>query len=60
MHTENIFEKLLTAVKQEKENGSSLAEMKDFLELPDYKDWGHYEDWLGINVETAYNELDRQ
>ncbi len=51
------FEKLLTVVKQEKEKGKSLTEMKESLELPDCKDWGHYEDWLGVNIETAYNEL---
>ncbi len=51
------LEKLLAAVKQEMDNGRSLAEMKESLKLPDYKDWGHYEDWLGVNIETAYNEL---
>jgi hypothetical protein len=39
------------------DNGRSLAEMKESLELPDYKDWGHYEDWLGGNIETAYREI---
>ena len=51
------LEKLLAAVKQEMDNGRSLAEMKESLKLPDYKDWGHYEDWLGVNIETAYREI---
>ncbi len=51
------LEKLLAAVKQEMDNGRSLAEMKESLELPDYKDWGHYENFLGVNIETAYREI---
>lgn len=51
------LEKLLAAVKQEIDKGKTVAEMKQSIKLPEYKDWGHYDDWLGVNVDTAYTEL---
>lgn len=54
------LEKLLTVVKQEIDKGKDLAEMKESIKLPEYKDWGHYQDWLGVNIEAAYNELSQQ
>ncbi|MFQ5956438.1 MAG: MBL fold metallo-hydrolase [Candidatus Brocadiales bacterium] len=51
------LERLLMVVKQEIEKGRTLTEMKESVKLPEYKDWGHYEDWLSVNIEAAYNEL---
>lgn len=54
------LEKLLAAAKQEIAKGKTVDEMKQSIKLPEYKDWGHYDDWLGVNIEAAYNELSRQ
>ena len=54
------FEKLQTVAKQEFEKGKTLEEMKESLKLLEYKDWGHYDDWLSVNIETAYNELSQK
>ena len=54
------FEKLQTVAKQEFEKGKTREEMKESLKLPEYKEWGHYDDWLSVNIETAYNELSRK
>lgn len=51
------LEKLLLTVKQEFKKGRTLAELKESIKLPEYKDWGHYEDWRTINIETACKEV---
>ncbi|NOR64801.1 MAG: hypothetical protein GQ468_02155 [Candidatus Scalindua sp.] len=50
----------LIVSKKEFEKGKMLEEMKDSLKLPEYKDWGHYDDWLSVNIETAYNKLSQE
>ena len=54
------FKKLQTVAKQEFEKGKTLEEMKESLKLPEYKEWGHCDDWLSVNIETAYNEISRK
>lgn len=54
------FEKLQTVAKQEFEKGKTLEEMKVSVKLPEYKGWAHYEDWLCVNIETAYNEISQK
>ncbi len=51
------LEKLLTVVKEAFKKGKTLDELKESIKLPEYKDWGHYEDWLTINIETACKEV---
>lgn len=50
----------MTLVKQEFEKDKTLAEVKGSVKLQEYKDWGHYGHWLNVNIETAYNEINKK
>jgi glyoxylase-like metal-dependent hydrolase (beta-lactamase superfamily II) len=37
--------------------GKSLDEMKQLIKLPKYQHWGRYEEWLPLNIEGMYRQV---
>jgi glyoxylase-like metal-dependent hydrolase (beta-lactamase superfamily II) len=52
------MEALYHMVKAAKENGASLAETKAAIKLPEFSDFGRYDEWLEENIEGMYSLVD--
>ncbi|MEE9605639.1 MAG: hypothetical protein V3V70_08710 [Candidatus Scalindua sp.] len=50
----------MTLVKQEFEKDKTLAEIRESIKPLKYKDWNQYGDWISVNIETAYNEINQE
>ncbi len=48
---------LRSEVKRYIKMGKSVDEIKKEINLPEYKNWSKYNDWLPLNTEKAYREL---
>jgi len=48
---------LYTAVLKEARAGRSLKEMQETIKLEKYKDWGRYKEWLPLNIEGMYRNI---
>jgi len=55
--TRQFFEDLVAAVSDGMAAGLTLEELKDSVELAQYRDWENYARLLPDNVEAAYNNL---
>lgn len=51
------LEDLYRAVLREARAGKSLEEVKQSIKLEKYKDWGQYKDWLPLNIEGMYRNI---
>ena len=47
---QNYFDDLYAAVQKELDNGTNLFKIPNKVELPKYKHWKNYEEWLPMNV----------
>lgn len=47
---QNYFDDLYAAVQTELDNGTNLFKIPNKVELPKYKHWKNYEEWLPMNV----------
>jgi len=47
---QNYFDDLYAAVQTELDNGTNLFKIPTKIELPKYKHWKNYEEWLPMNV----------
>ena len=47
---QNYFDDLYEAVQTELDNGTNLFKIPNTVELPKYKHWKNYEEWLPMNV----------
>jgi len=50
---------LYDQVKAGREEGRSVAELKQKITMADYRDWGQYDAWLELNIEGMYRNLDQ-
>lgn len=55
--TRQYFEDLVAAVSAGMADGLSLDELKDAIELENYRDWENYDRLRRDNIEAAYNNL---
>ena len=51
---------LYTAVLAQARAGKTLEQMKQNIKLEKYKDWGHYDEWLALNIEGVYQRVSLQ
>ncbi len=51
------FTDLIEAVRERVDQGQTLAEIQESLELPAYADWGRYDEHLELNIEGVYRAL---
>ncbi len=51
------LEDLYTAVLKEARAGKSLEEMQQSIKLDKYKDWSQYKQWLPLNIEGMYRNI---
>ena len=51
------LESLRDRVRAQMQAGKSLEAIKQIVTMEDYKDWGSYNDWRGLNVEGMYRYL---
>lgn len=51
------LEDLYEAVLAEARAGTSLEAMQQRIKLEKYKDWGRYEEWLPLNIEGVYKQV---
>ena len=51
------LEDLIAAVTRAVIQEQDLDRLRESVELPQYRDWGMYEEWLPMNVERIYNLL---
>lgn len=54
------MEDLYAAVLAQARAGKSLDEIKQSIKLEKYKDWGHYDEWLALNIEGVYQRVSLQ
>jgi glyoxylase-like metal-dependent hydrolase (beta-lactamase superfamily II) len=54
------MEDLYSAVLAQARAGKTLDEMKLRIKLEKYKDWGHYDEWLPLNIEGVYQRVSLQ
>lgn len=54
------MEDLYAAVLAQARAGRTLEEMKQNIKLEKYKDWGHYDEWLVLNIEGVYQRVSLQ
>ncbi len=51
------LEDLYAAVQKEARAGKSLEEMQQSIKLEKYKDWSQYKQWLPLNIEGIYRNI---
>ena len=51
------LEDLNAAVLKEARAGKSLEEMQQSIKLEKYKDWSQYKQWLLLNIEGVYRNI---
>ncbi len=51
------LEDLYAAVQKEARAGKSLEEMQQSIKLDKYKDWSQYKQWLPLNIEGMYRNI---
>jgi hypothetical protein len=51
------LEELYAAVLKEARAGKTLKEMQQSIKLEKYKDWGQYKQWLPLNIEGMYRNI---
>ena len=51
------FTDLIQAVKGSMEQGQTLEQIQESLELSAYADWAFYEEFLSLNIEAVHREL---
>jgi glyoxylase-like metal-dependent hydrolase (beta-lactamase superfamily II) len=51
------LEELYAAVLKEARAGKTLQEMQQSIKLEKYKDWGQYKQWLPLNIEGMYRNI---
>lgn len=51
------LEDLYAEVLKEARAGKSLPEMQQSIRLEKYKDWGRYKEWLPLNIEGMYRNV---
>ena len=51
------FTDLIQAVRVRMDEGQTLEQIQDSLELSAYADWGFYEEFLPLNIEAVHREL---
>ena len=54
------MEDLYAAVLAQARAGKTLEETKQNIKLEKYKDWGHYDEWLALNIEGVYQRVSLQ
>lgn len=54
------MEDLYAAVLAQARAGKTLDEMKRNIKLEKYNDWGHYDEWLALNIEGVYQRVSLQ
>ena len=60
---EHVFEyieyidDLINAVKQRMDQGESLEQIQESLQLSEYSDWIFYEQFLKMNIEAVHKEF---
>jgi glyoxylase-like metal-dependent hydrolase (beta-lactamase superfamily II) len=54
------MEDLYAAVLTQARAGKTLDEMKQNIKLEKYNDWGHYDEWLALNIEGVYQRVSLQ
>lgn len=54
------MEDLYATVLAQARAGKTLDEMKQNIKLEKYKDWGHYDEWLALNIEGVYQRVSLQ
>ncbi len=54
------MEELYAAVLAAARAGKTLEQTKQDIKLDRYKDWGRYEEWLGLNIEGVYQRISLQ
>ncbi len=50
---EDLYAAVLAAARA----GKTLEEMQQSIRLEKYKDWGHYKEWLALNIEGVYERV---
>lgn len=50
---QKLREQVLTLMRE----GKSLEEIKQLVDMSEYKDWGAYENWFPLNVEGMYRHM---
>ncbi len=51
------LEDLYAAVLKEARAGKTLEEMQQSIKLDKYKDWSQYKQWLPLNIEGLYRNI---
>src|SRR5262249_30321198 len=54
-----FLENLRAQVLQARREGKSVAEMKQMITMPAYKDWQNYDSWLAPSIENMNTYLER-
>lgn len=55
-YMEDLYGAVLAAARA----GKTLEEVKQSVKLDKYKDWGRYQEWLGLNIEGVYQRVSMQ